>query len=80
MARVTGDGGGDLGFARELEERRERVRGWAGSVDRPRPEPVWLNQARWAGWVKWAKAHLLKPNSNFKFKCYYLLNQIEIQN
>jgi hypothetical protein len=38
-----GDGGGDLGFARELEEEGGRVRGWAGSVDQPRPEPVWLN-------------------------------------
>jgi hypothetical protein len=62
---LPGDGGGDLGFARELEGReRGECGGWAGSADRPRPEPVRLNRARWAGWVKWAKAQLLKQVSN----------------
>jgi hypothetical protein len=28
------------------------VRGWAGSVVRPRPEPGCLSQARWAGLVR----------------------------
>jgi hypothetical protein len=41
--------GGDPVVARELEGRERKVRGWVGSVDRPRPEPVWLNRARWAG-------------------------------
>jgi hypothetical protein len=46
----TSVGGGDP-VARELGgQRGRRVRGWAGSVVRPRPEPGCLSQARWASW------------------------------
>jgi hypothetical protein len=44
-----GDGGGDPDRQRGDErERGARVRGWAGSVVRPRPEPGCLSRARWA--------------------------------
>jgi hypothetical protein len=36
---------------RRERERGARVRGWAGSVVRPRPEPGWFSRARWASWA-----------------------------
>jgi hypothetical protein len=66
-------------IARGSEGRRRRARGgWAGSVDRPRPEPGRLSQARvgrmgrLARWVKKALAKCLNQNFKFKSKCYFL--------
>jgi hypothetical protein len=48
---LSSDDGGDT-VARGLGgQRGGRVRGWAGSVVRPRPEPGYLSRARWAGWA-----------------------------
>jgi hypothetical protein len=41
-----GGGGSDPDRQRDRGEREESVGGWAGSVDRPRPEPCWLSRAR----------------------------------
>jgi hypothetical protein len=49
-------GGGDPGSPVSSRGESGVRGGWAGSVDRPKPEPVRLNRGRWAGWAKWAKA------------------------
>jgi hypothetical protein len=47
----TSDGGGDPAAREHGGQRGGRVRGWAGSVIRPRPKPGGLSRARWAGWA-----------------------------
>jgi hypothetical protein len=61
-----GDGGGDPGHQRDRGEREESEWGWAGSVDRPRPEPGQLSRARvgrlgqLANWAKLVLANCFK--------------------
>jgi hypothetical protein len=66
-------------IARGSEGRRRRASGgWAGSVDRPRPEPGRLSRGRvgrlgrLARWAKKALAKCLNQNFKFKSKCYFL--------
>jgi hypothetical protein len=47
----AGDGGGDPDRQRDRVGERRASGGWAGSVDRPRPEPGWLSRAEWASWA-----------------------------
>jgi hypothetical protein len=70
-----------LGFARAPRGREgERVGAGQGRFDRPRPEPVWFNQARWAGLGLMGQSPFSNQIQISNLKVLFSFELIQIQN